>query len=164
MFGVDLRVGERPAAATPDDTKPGAQASGKNRAAPEAAEKARTEWEGARATVESELDDLMDAMSDVMETDATEAAMAEARGMLDDIIGKFDKRLSKKLDKIAKATDEQTREDLLGDARTIVADYVKDLELDPRIKKLEGSTPFGISLSVHSTLKGALQNIGALLA
>ena len=121
-------------------------------------------WNQARKKVASEIKQYTKAVQDEFEGDEDEEEIIEALEGLDDILLALDDRLTDVLDDML---DERTppaeHAKLLAEAKSLLAEYETYLASNPLISRLEGPTPFGVTLTVGSTLGKTLQGLRAAL-
>lgn len=126
-------------------------------------QKSRLIWLAARKKVAGEIDQLKEAIVEEFEDDEDEAEAMGALDQLDEVLLNFDASLVDKLDDLLNASDEATRTKLSGEVKHIVAGYIGYIKSNPLVAQLEGDSPFGVKLSVGSTLLNTLKVLGSQL-
>ncbi len=127
-------------------------------------QKMRLLWESARKKVESEIDHFKAAVESEFEGDENEDEIVDALDDLDEIIDGFDERLTDTFDEWLDAgTTPEQRLALIKGAQGLLGEYESRANSNRLFKKLEGDTPFGVSLSVNSTMTQALKVLRASL-
>jgi len=127
-------------------------------------QKSRLLWVGARQKVASQIDQLKKAIAADFMGDPDEDAILDEMDALDNILVHMDERLVDVLDDLLdEKTSEEERASLIVNARGLLGEYVNFLMSDPLLKKLEGDAPFGVHLSVASTMTSTLKSLSAAL-
>lgn len=124
-------------------------------------QKSRLIWDAARKRVTGEVQALKAAVAAASRGDAQEAEIKQALASLDDVIVRFDERLLDKLDEMLNTSDQGAHARLTQQARDIIADYVSFTQTEPLVQMLEGTNPFGVKLSVASTMAATLKALQA---
>lgn len=127
-------------------------------------QKARLVWDAARKRVASEIEQLRTAVAADFEGDEAEDDVLDGLDQLDDITSAFDDRLIDTLDLLLdERTKETERPALLKEAHDLLGEYESFASSNPVFKALDGQTPFGVTLSVNSTMTQALKGLRATL-
>ncbi len=120
-------------------------------------QKSRLIWESARKRVGGELQGLKTAVAAAAKGDAAEAAVLGALGQLDEVLARLDERLLDALDAMLNEGDPNAHARLTQQAKGILGEYVAYTQSSPMLQKLDGDTPFGVKLSVASTMAATLK-------
>ena len=140
-------------ASAPKPAAPGPAAPGKF----VAMQKSRLIGESARRRVGGEVQSLKTAVAAAAKGDADETAVLSALNQLDDIMSRLDERLIEKLDAMLNIPDPNAHGTLLQEAKGILSEYVAYTQSSPLVQKLDGDTPFGVKLSIASTMTATLK-------
>ena len=128
-----------------------------------AMQKSRLIWDSARKRVAGELQALRAAITDAAKGDQEVAAIMAALNQLDDILVNLDESLLDKLDELLSTTEPGAHAKLLQEAKAIIAQYVAYTQSSQLVAKLDGNTPFGVKLSVASTMGTTLKALQATI-
>jgi hypothetical protein len=128
-----------------------------------AMQKSRLIWDSARKRVAGELQALRAAITDAAKDDQDVAAIMTALNQLDEILVNLDESLLDKLDDLLSTTEPAAHAKLLQEAKAIIAQYVAYTQSSPLVAKLDGNTPFGVKLSVASTMGATLKALQATI-
>ena len=117
-------------------------------------------WEGTRELLRTNIDALKKAVQ-VQIADEGYELIDEIEAHLqkhDRIVGKLDRRLADCLAKAGAAVDASARTAELGNAKAILADYIRYVRAEPLIEHLD-SNPFGVKTNLKSTLSTSLTQL-----
>ena len=121
-------------------------------------------WDAARKKVIAEINQYRQAVEQAFAGEEDEDDVLEGLEELDDVLVALDDRLIETLDEML---DERTSaaeyQELLADAKDLLADYEAFVGSSALVSKLDGPTPFGVTLSVASTLGKTLPSLRASL-
>jgi hypothetical protein len=159
LVGQGAPAGAPAASPTPAPAPKPASAPGKV----VAMQKSRLIWESARKKVGGEVQSLKAAVTTAAKGDAAEAAVLGALGQLDEMLEKFDERLLDKLDALLNEGDAGKHAALLSEAKGILGEYAAFAQSSPLVAKLDGDTPFGVKLSVATTMGATLKALQATI-
>ena len=121
-------------------------------------------WEAARKKVAAEIKHYIAAIEATFEDDDEEDRVLDGLEKLDDILLHMDDALTDTLDDMLdERTSPEQYQKLLAEAKAQIGGYEAYLNANPLVQKLEGPTPFGVNLSVGSTLGKTLQTLRAAL-
>ncbi len=126
-------------------------------------QKSRLIWVAARKKVATEINAFKAAIAEEFEGDPDEPQALAAIDELDEVLLNFDDTLVDQLDDLLNASDDATKAKLSGDVKKTIGGYIVYLQSNPLVAKLEGDTPFGVKLSVGSTLLNTLKVLGTQL-
>ncbi len=126
-------------------------------------QKSRLIWDSARKRVATEIQSLKAAVSAEAQGDPNENAVLGALKQLDDVLTNLDERLLDKLDAALSNSDPVVHATLTQDAKAIIGEYIAYTQSNPLVQKLDGDTPFGVKLSVASTMNATLKALQATL-
>jgi hypothetical protein len=126
-------------------------------------QKSRLLWQTARSRVLSEVAALKKGIGDSLANTDYAAAIARAHKELDEIPETLDDRLTDVLDQLLNETDTAKRAPLLAQARQIIDEYANFVASNELIPKLNGGTPFGITLTISATCTSTLKALQASL-
>jgi len=128
-----------------------------------AMQKSRLLWDSARKKVGGEIAELKKRVLAEFEGDPEEAQVMDALDQLDEITSTLDERLIDALDDLLSEQDPAKHAELLEDAKEVLADYAKFVQSNELVQKLNGETPFGMSLSIGSTMAATVKALQASL-
>ncbi len=128
-----------------------------------AMQKSRLLWDSARKRVAGEISELKKRAKAEFEGDPEEAMVYDALDQLDEITSSLDTRLLDALDDLLSEQDPAKHAELLKDAKDVLADYASFVQSNELVQKLNGETPFGMSLSIGSTLAATVKALQASL-
>jgi len=119
-------------------------------------------WVAARQKVAAELEQFRRVVEADFEGEEDEDEVLDGMEMIDDILLNLDDRLIDVLDDMLdERTPPEEREHLVVEAKKLIGVYESYVNGHPLISSLEGDTPFGLKLSVASTLTKTLQSLKA---
>lgn len=124
-------------------------------------QKSRLLWDSARKKIVGEIAELKKRAMEEFEDDPEEAQVLDALDQLDEITSELDSRLLDALDDLLSEQDPAEHAALLEDAKDILADYVEFIQTNALVQNLNGETPFGMSLSIGSTLAATVKALQA---
>ena len=155
------------AAAPPPELQPSASAGAKPSIFPPgqfvAMQKSRLLWDAARKKVASEVSSLRSAVRAEFEGDPEETTAINALDQLDEVLNGYSEDLLDLLDDMLNETDATAYAESRKEATALLAEYVTFTESNPLVKKLDGDTPFGMKLSIASTMTATLKALQANL-
>ena len=126
-------------------------------------QKSRLIWDSARKKVSGEIRAFKTAVGAELDGDPEEAIVIDALGQLDDILANLDERLLDILDEALNAADPAARSALNEDAKAVIAEYLAYTQSNPLLQQLDGDTPFGLKLSINTTMAATLKALQASL-
>jgi len=127
-------------------------------------QQSRLMWEAARKKVAEEIDRFKQAVEADFQDDDDELDILDGLDRLDEILLHLDDRLTDTLDDMLdERTPAQEHEKLLAEAKGLIGEYEAFAGSDPLMSKLEGDTPFGMKLSIASTVTKTLQSLRATI-
>jgi hypothetical protein len=126
-------------------------------------QKSRLIWDSARKKVSGEIRAFKTAVRAELDGDPEEAIVIDALGQLDDILANLDERLLDILDEALNAADPAARSALNEDAKAVIAEYLAYTQSNPLLQQLDGDTPFGMKLSINTTMAATLKALQASL-
>ena len=126
-------------------------------------QKSRLIWDSARKKVSGEISAFKTAVRAELDGDPEEAIVIDALGQLDDILANLDERLLDILDEALNAADPAARSALNEDAKAVIAEYLAYTQSNPLLQQLDGDTPFGMKLSINTTVAATLKALQASL-
>ncbi len=128
-----------------------------------AMQKSRLLWDAARKKVASEVAGLRKAVRAEFEGDPEETTVIDALDQLDEVLNGYSEELIDLLDDMLNETDATAYAESRKEAKDLLAGYVAFTESNPLVKKLDGDTPFGMKLSIASTMTATLKALQANL-
>ena len=126
-------------------------------------QKSRLIWDSARKKVSGEIRAFKTAVRAELDGDPEEAIVIDALGQLDDILANLDERQLDILDEALNAADPAARSALNEDAKAVIAEYLAYTQSNPLLQQLDGDTPFGMKLSINTTMAATLKALQASL-
>ncbi len=127
-------------------------------------QKCRLIWESVRKRVASEIASLKRAVADEFDGDPEETAALDSLDQLDDILQSFDERLIDTLDEMFnEKIASKERDALLKEAKALIDEYLAYAQSNELVRKLDGDTPFGVKLSIGTTMTTSLKALQANL-
>ena len=118
------------------------------------------EWDGARETLQRNINSLKRAVQSQVadEGDELVAEINDHLEKLDRIFGKLDRRLADSLASAGAAREAASRREALRESRSILAEYIRYVSSEPLIDHLDNN-PFGVKTELKSTLSASLTKL-----
>jgi len=126
-------------------------------------QKSRLIWDSTRKHVMAEIESLKHAVRTAFDGDPDQAEILATVDQADEILANLDERLLDMLDAMLNEADSARRATMTVQAKALIDEYVAFAQSNELLRNLEGETPFGVKLTVASTMTTSLKALQSTL-